>query len=107
MIKLIEKSGHLYTPGNENTEGQDMMLLYVYPAGDCDVASWPMVTPWEGSTYTPERQRGILAGALYDAWEMGHVKERTVLLPDGTEFNIDDELSAWEAARPGVGAEGW
>jgi hypothetical protein len=56
-------------------------LLYVYPAGDCDVADWPLTMP------------RVLCGALYDAREMGLIPIDTVaaILPDGTRFEITDQ----------------
>lgn len=78
-IQLTVNDGVLYAG--------DSMLLRMYPAGDCDTCPWPM----EDS----EDARGLLAAALYDERETndlftGHVYE--VLLPDGTLFNIDDNL---------------
>jgi hypothetical protein len=104
MIKLLVRHGQLYTPPDVDVVGEHL-LVHVYPAGDCDTCAWPMTQDAGASSYTVEKQRGILASALYDAYETGAIsnyKERTVLLPDGETFNVDEELAAWEAARLAV-----
>lgn len=72
MAKLINRSGDLYL--------NDDILIYRYINGDCDTISWPNPKPHH------------LASVLFDAFECGDLRSRTVLLPDGTEFNIDDNL---------------
>lgn len=62
---------------------EDRILLVRYPAGDCDTIPFP---------FTNEEDRHNLASALFDEYEFGEITERTVLLPDGTEFNIEDNL---------------
>lgn len=68
----------------------DNILLRRYGM-DCDTIHWPF-----GSSglpaFPPERDRENLACALFDEFEMGYLKERTVVLPDGTAFNIDDNM---------------
>jgi hypothetical protein len=59
------------------------MLLVRYPEGDCDSIVWPF----------GDNDRRNLASALFDAYETGDLAERTVLLPDGTEFDIDSNLA--------------
>jgi len=72
VVKLTNRSGDLYLNGE--------ILIYRYICGDCDAISWP----------NPNPQR--LASVLFDAFECGDLRSRTVLLPDGTEFDIDDNL---------------
>jgi hypothetical protein len=50
-------------------------------SSDVDTIAWP--------DYNPKN----LAGALYDAIEEGEIPDiRTVILPDGTEFDIDKNV---------------
>lgn len=64
----------------------DRLLFATYPAGDCDVCKWPMGV---NTSYTIEKQRSILAQALFDERECGPDNFDTVILPDGTEFTLD------------------
>lgn len=75
--------------GGGNLYLGDKLILYVYPAGDCDRIRWPLVSP---------EDRGKLAGALYDAREMGDIpgSESAVLLPDGERFEIEANLGLYE-----------
>lgn len=58
------------------------MIVYQYPEGDADTVSWPLT----------DNDRKLLARALYGEYEMGNLTERTVILPDGTDFHIDDHI---------------
>lgn len=80
MTTLNAKPGSF---GRKNLHLGDGILLVRYPEGDCDAIGWPLT----------KKDRANLASALYDEFEMGNLRERTVLLPNGTEFNIDDNLS--------------
>lgn len=97
MVKLKAKPGSwgkqdLYLPINDPENGNEVILLVRYPEGDCDCINWP----FEG------KDRRNLASALFDEYEMGFLKERTVLLPDGTEFNIDSVLANYCSYCGGV-----
>lgn len=72
MERLTSSDGSLFLKHD--------ILVYRYPAGDCDTLEWP----------NPNKQH--LASVLFDAFESGELNCRTVLLPDGHEFNIDDNL---------------
>jgi hypothetical protein len=61
--------------------GEDILLVQ-YGGGDCDTIQWPFGV----------NCRANLAAALFDAYEMGDIKERQVLLPDGEVFDIDANL---------------
>jgi len=74
MIKLTTKNGELYL----NDE-----ILIVRKAGDCDTIRFPLIT-------IEDRQN--LASALFDEYEIGEIDDRTVLLPDNTVFNIDENV---------------
>lgn len=86
--KLVEKYGNLYTPKSEISDrlmrefhDDDPILSVQYADGDCDTIAWPLTNPRD------------LAGALYDAREMGVIPfVESVVLPDGTEFHIDSNL---------------
>lgn len=71
-------------PGDEHAR----ILLYVYPAGDCDSVPWPKEPLREDTTRTWEER---LAGTIFDAVETGDIPEHhgqfTVVLPDGTPFD--------------------
>lgn len=58
----------------------DDILLYRYPEGDCDCIQWP----------NPDKAK--LASCLYGEFECGNLKTRTVELPDGTTFDIDEHV---------------
>lgn len=77
MTKLINKNGDLYLTDED-------ILLVRYKAGDCDTIPFPLRT---------KEHKKNLASALFDAYECGEIEERTVLLPNGKTFNIDDNLS--------------
>lgn len=92
MIKpcytLIDKDGTLYLPLPDGSWGHpDTMLLYFYPAGDCDTVCWPR-RQYEGNTRTWEN---ILAGCIFDEVETGTIPDKhgkfVIVLPDGTEFD--------------------
>lgn len=61
---------------------ENCIILVRYPEGDCDTITWPLTG--DGRTH--------LASALYDIYETGGLTVRDVTLPDGTTFNIDDNL---------------
>ena len=91
MTQLLEKDGSLYAPfeaitdavqrnfcSNNGKEGRDPILMLEYPSGDVDTIKWP--------NFNADNLRS----ALYDAREMGLIPdEPAVLLPDGTEFEIE------------------
>ena len=87
MIQLICEGNCLYTPRSAMTDplllahySNNPILLHIHDAGDCDTIKWP--------DYSAESLRA----ALYDARETGCLPADTksVQLPDGTEFFIDD-----------------
>jgi hypothetical protein len=86
-VKLVDREGSLYVPapGDDYFGRFEAILIYVYPAGDCDVACWPMVE---------ERDKWILGGALYGAVECGLISHMhgdfVVQLPNGENFNYMD-----------------
>ena len=64
------------------------ILLYIYPAGDCDSFNWP-----PRPDVDTRKTLGKLAGAIFDAIEMGDIPPKTeVLLPDGTPFDWQARL---------------
>lgn len=73
---------HYAEPSGEDLPAdRDPILLFEHPGGDHDTVKWPR----------PNRKH--LAGALYDAREQGLIPDNpVVLLPDGKEFNIDQEI---------------
>ena len=89
-VQLIAANGQLLIPNSaisdalqrEWADGDDVLLLRRYDAGDCDTIPWP--NPDKGDLEN-------LRAALYDAREMGQIPGDTtsVLLPDGSEFTID------------------
>lgn len=64
------------------------IILRMYGAGDCDTVAWP----FGSDGYDAAQDRENLAVALYDMYECGSIKERTVALPDGSAFNIDTNM---------------
>lgn len=88
--QLTAKDGYLYLG--------EHILIRCYPAGDCDTINWPFGhRAYAGGPATETRikhDRENLAVALYDAYETGLLSERTVALPDGTAFNIDNNMPA-------------
>lgn len=80
--KLTADNGLLYLDGK--------LLLCIYPAGDCDAPSWPMGRSY---SYTLAGEQNILARALFDARECRPDVFYSVVLPDGTEFKLDDHIS--------------
>lgn len=74
-IQLITIDGDLYYPPNSNREwmpDENLILICVYDAGDCDTISWP----------NPNRKN--LGQCLFDDRECGVIDDQEVLLPDGT-----------------------
>lgn len=90
---LTVKGTHLYTP-----EGS--ALVHRYPGGDIDLVPWPL----PNATW-----RHHLATALYDEAEcevwMG--QDRKVILPDGTEFGIEENYDPEEAKRESHDRANW
>ena len=85
------KSGHDTDPFRKegDTEGPSSPLLFQHPGGDYDSIKWP--------DYDPTH----LAGALYDAREQGLIPDvSSVILPDGTTFDIDANLRESDAMAP-------
>jgi len=88
-VRLVVKYGHLYFPtGDWQDPAQPSLLIRIYPAGDCDTCPWPMVN--HGS-YSVEKQRMILACALFDERESNGTfpNHATIELPDGEVFDFD------------------
>ena len=77
MTQLLVIDGDLHL--NED------ILLVRYPEGDVDTIPFP---------FKKDKDRKNLASALYDSYEFGEIDERVVLLPDGTEFDIDANLGS-------------
>lgn len=65
----------------------EQILICRHPEGDCDTIPWPMVSEFR----TKERLDEILRSALFDERECGTlpIDCQSVLLPDGSEFEID------------------
>jgi hypothetical protein len=82
--KLIAKNGTLYYPETvlDHFGEPSPIVLVIYPEGDCDFIPWPMNGKWNAE----------LASALYDAYESGVISERSVELPDGSVFDIDEHV---------------
>jgi hypothetical protein len=87
-IQLINRDGTLYFPFGIYEKDDPSLLIYHYDAGDVDTCSWPM---GESEYYDLDKQRRILAGALYGERECNphFPMDATILLPDGTEFDLD------------------
>jgi hypothetical protein len=93
-IKLIAMDGRLHTPfdvasneikkywGDDDIAREGLILAAMDDTEDRITARWP--------NYNPKN----LAITLYDARETGQIPSDTtsVLLPDGTEFEIDAHL---------------
>ena len=89
MIQLVQHDGDLYTKESDIVDellkelykgDERCILLHRYQAGDCDLMKWP--------NYDAD----LLRCSLYDSRETGMIPRdcKTVTLPDGTEFNIDE-----------------
>ncbi len=96
MVQLIARDGNLYYPPNPSRDHrptEEIILLCVYDAGDCDSIAWPFgSSTWSGIKITPERiakDKANLQRVLFDDRECGLIEDEEVLLPDGT--------SAWSA----------
>jgi hypothetical protein len=97
MIQLIAIRGRLHIPNSAITDKlaadfyrtapcRDPIVVCNYAAGDCDTVPWPMEDP--------EYSMETLSKALYDSREVGLIpNDQSVLLPDGTEFEIESHLS--------------
>lgn len=92
MIQLICEGSCLYTPRSAIAEpglleiySGNPILMRLYDEGDCDTIKWP--------DYSAESLRA----ALYDDRETGTIPADTksVLLPDGKEFAIDEICREW------------
>lgn len=96
-IQLVVDRGYLAFPhgGVSNADGklvydcfnEPSMLVYRYPADDCDTIKWPLPRA------KAKRERAIeqLAGALFDERECNpHFPvDATITLPDGSAFDFD------------------
>jgi hypothetical protein len=84
-VNLFEYDEHL---NFINTEQENMLVLVVYPAGDCDTFKWPLDTSYRSLN----RQHENIIHAMYDAREMGHIPSDTthVALPDSTLLSLND-----------------
>jgi hypothetical protein len=102
---LIAKNNSLYFPqgGDDWAADGDVrrdcpdhpsLLIRRYDEGDMDTCPWPMVP---SEHYTLEDLRHNLALALYDERETNGCWPAklavTILLPDGTPFDLDDVLA--------------
>mgnify|MGYP003643905273 CR=1 FL=1 len=91
ITRLVVKGSTLQVDEN--------LLVFHYPLGDVDLIEWPKPTDpaklleWQAK----------LAGALYDAREMGYWKGDYVELPTGEPFHCEEHLKDWEPPS----AEGW
>jgi hypothetical protein len=75
VIRLVERDGDLYYPDTvKDSYGESgPILVYVYPAGDCDTIHWP------------KPHMNNLRNVLYDDRECGYFEDNDVIeLPDGT-----------------------
>lgn len=86
-VKLYEKDGRLHHGVDENGDEDDSLLLYLYPAGDCDTFDWPLDTTYRSE----EKQLEQIAACLFDSVETGYLPsnvERVGILPDGTRIDF-------------------
>jgi hypothetical protein len=90
-VALVAKDGSLYfAPTGKDAidwhNGEDVIVLYRYPAGDADTFRWPLET----SCRTEEKQREQIAVAMSDARECGDIAAdiRTATLPDGSTIEL-------------------
>lgn len=92
VIQLVAENGSLCAAWGDihgqshqkHFDGDNAVLICRYSAGDCDSVNWP------------NPNIAVLRGALYDARETGLIADvRSVLLPDGEEFFIDQPY--WKA----------
>lgn len=91
VIQLVEHDGCLYIPFSaivdkdqaEWMDGEDAMLIYYYPEGDCDTIEWNGYS--QGEDWEDK-----LTSALVDAIEIGLIPYNnfSVLLPDNSRFLI-------------------
>jgi hypothetical protein len=70
---LTSIRGNLYI---QDREGDKVMILCVYPDGDCDTIAWPF----------KKKDNHNLVSALFDHGNMGIVENGKVYLPDGKLF---------------------
>lgn len=65
----------------------EAILICRHPEGDCDTIPWPMVSDFR----TKAELDANLRSALFDERECGNLPLdcQSVLLPDGSEFEID------------------
>jgi hypothetical protein len=76
MVTLEARPGDF---GRQDLYLNGEILLHRYPEGDCDSINWPL----------RDKDRDNLRATLYGEFECGNLTERTVILPDGTKFDID------------------
>ena len=89
QIKLVAEDGTLHTLKSDISDKLmsewytgNPILLRRYESGDVDTIAWPL-----------QGDKCNLAVALYGAREMGMIPDvQSVILPDGTEFEIDSNL---------------
>lgn len=75
MVQLTVVNGYLYVHGE--------ILLVRTLEGDCDRIEFP---------FRSDASKKDLASSLFDEYEIGEIDTRTVLLPNGELFNIDNNL---------------
>jgi len=94
-VFLIAKGGRLYYPTGNGEDKTKPAMLYV-AAEDVTICPWP----WKVTTTPESKLRATLASALFDERECNPTFDHgaTILLPDGTKFDIDAELCAAEDA---------
>jgi len=99
-VKLVVYDGRLATPYQSATESarqwvepNEPILLYSSEWEDPAFPRWPL----QEEPGQPWQAKRDLAGALFDAVEMGFLPDvRFVLLPDGSPFHFDLVLSETE-----------
>jgi len=107
MIKVIEKNGSLYTPYNAIVDEWQREIHAEYEDKDHYLltrSEWgePMTPTWKDGKIQDKYQDGryVLAKCLFDARETGALKDvQEVELPDGSIFNIEEELYAGEQRK--------
>ena len=86
METLFAEDGCLYW--DNEAEWEEVLLIVVYPEGDCDTCPWPMGDETV-SSYPREKQEANLRRALCDLRETrDEFAVDKVLLPDGTVFRF-------------------
>lgn len=90
QVTLVVEHGRLHTQYSDIVDDlmrswytSNPVIMCRHPEGDFDPVLWPM----------EKDSRKKLASVLYDDREMGMIPDvESVILPDGSEFFIEEEL---------------